>query len=227
MTTQIILIIIGVIIIIISCFMIDKSPGIKSSTSTVDLLIENEFNEERKKVIKEKIDQLIAEASEDAIVRADDTLSKISNEKIISVHEFTDQILEKINRNHEEVIFLYNMLNDKEKELKSTVKEVDTSNKKVRESIASSSGKNLTSDIEVNEMIQSIGITTQADQMIEGMKTSKETKENQQLTTEDVNNNHYILTLFSQGKSIVDISKELGMGQGEVKLVIDLFQGKK
>src|SRR5690606_18460364 len=36
-----------------------------------------------------------------------------------------------------------------------------------------------------------------------------------------------ILALSSQGMSVMEISKQLGLGQGEVKLVIDLFKGKK
>ena len=32
-----------------------------------------------------------------------------------------------------------------------------------------------------------------------------------------------ILALYKEGKSVRDISRELGMGQGEVKLVIDLY----
>ncbi|HCA70796.1 MAG TPA: hypothetical protein DEP17_10620, partial [Lachnospiraceae bacterium] len=41
------------------------------------------------------------------------------------------------------------------------------------------------------------------------------------------NNNKKILSLYSEGRSIVEISKLLDLGQGEVKLVIDLFYGKK
>ncbi|MFW5632516.1 MAG: DUF6115 domain-containing protein [Acetivibrio ethanolgignens] len=39
------------------------------------------------------------------------------------------------------------------------------------------------------------------------------------------NQNEQILRLYEAGKSILEISRELGLGQGEVKLVIDLFQG--
>lgn len=39
------------------------------------------------------------------------------------------------------------------------------------------------------------------------------------------NNNHVILELYNEGKTIMEIAKLLGKGQGEVKLVIDLFQG--
>ena len=37
------------------------------------------------------------------------------------------------------------------------------------------------------------------------------------------NKNDEILALHRQGKSVLEISKELSVGQGEVKLVIDLY----
>ena len=37
--------------------------------------------------------------------------------------------------------------------------------------------------------------------------------------------NQRIRELYQSGKSILDISKELDMGQGEVKLIIDLYGG--
>ena len=39
------------------------------------------------------------------------------------------------------------------------------------------------------------------------------------------NNNDRILSLHKKGMSSVDIAKELGLGVGEVKLVINLFKG--
>jgi DNA-binding NarL/FixJ family response regulator len=38
------------------------------------------------------------------------------------------------------------------------------------------------------------------------------------------NNNEQILKLYKQGKSKIAIAKELGLGVGEVKLVIDLYK---
>ena len=38
------------------------------------------------------------------------------------------------------------------------------------------------------------------------------------------NNNQKIIELHEQGKSTVEIAKELNLGVGEVKLVIDLFK---
>ena len=41
---------------------------------------------------------------------------------------------------------------------------------------------------------------------------------------EGQNNNEKILEMHKQGKSTVAIAKELGLGVGEVKLVIDLYK---
>ena len=40
------------------------------------------------------------------------------------------------------------------------------------------------------------------------------------------NSNERILELHKKGKSNMAIAKELGLGIGEVKLVIDLFEGQ-
>ena len=41
------------------------------------------------------------------------------------------------------------------------------------------------------------------------------------------NNNEMIRRMHEEGKSNMAIAKELGLGVGEVKLVIDLFANKK
>ena len=227
---QITLIVIGIIIIIISCFMIDKSQNNSSTSISTDFLVENGLTEEQKKLVKAKIDELISEASDEVIVRADDTLSKISNEKIIAVHEFSDQILEKINRNHEEVIFLYNMLNDKERELKSAVQEIDSTNKKAKEIFETTVKNDTLNKPQKNTPIDQSNVITQADRIGKQIKTTQESIDSNNNTSEhgiDINYNDSILALYAQGKSIVDISKELDLGQGEVKLVIDLYKAKK
>ena len=45
-----------------------------------------------------------------------------------------------------------------------------------------------------------------------------------QAVTESSNKNERVLALHKQGKSNVAIAKELGLGVGEVKLIIDLFK---
>ena len=43
------------------------------------------------------------------------------------------------------------------------------------------------------------------------------------LDTGAINRNDEIIALYKSGKSVMEISKLLGMGQGEVKLIIDLY----
>ena len=43
---------------------------------------------------------------------------------------------------------------------------------------------------------------------------------------EGENSNDLILELYRNGESIIEIAKQLGLGVGEVKLVIDLYQGE-
>ena len=43
---------------------------------------------------------------------------------------------------------------------------------------------------------------------------------------ENENSNDIILEMYKNGNSIIDIAKQLGLGVGEVKLVIDLYRGE-
>lgn len=227
---EITLIILGVILIAISCRLVDRSQNTAKQPADRILPIENSFTDGELKQIKDKIKELLAEVSEETVVRTDDNLSKISNETIMSVSEFSDQVLEKIKRNHEEVVFLYNMLGDKEKELKAVVREIDVSKKKVQDIM---DVKKNTLKTPPSKKTDETQLTLQAPQNTKPVNPDNQPKELANDTSSvtqsslDSNNNTQILSLYSQGKSVVEISRFLGLGQGEVKLVIDLFRGKK
>lgn len=55
----------------------------------------------------------------------EEKMSQLSNEKIIGISEYSDQVLDKIQKNHEEVVFLYEMMNEKQEEVKKLVHDVD------------------------------------------------------------------------------------------------------
>ncbi|MDF2510402.1 MAG: hypothetical protein K0S04_268 [Herbinix sp.] len=223
---EIVLIIVGIIIIIISCRLVDKNGKGNGKNTVISFSYEENISEEDKKKLMEKLKERLDDISEETIIRTDDTLNKVSNETIIAVNEFSDQILEKIKRNHEEVVFLYNMLNDKEKEMKAAIKEIDLSKKKVQEIIETKTSM---------EKLQAAkgGMNVMQDQAARIQPIRRQLKESQtnleapSPNSLNSNNNTQILALYSQGKSVMEISKFLGMGQGEVKLVIDLFKGKK
>lgn len=226
---EITLIIIGIIVIIVSSRLVDRSQVTKSQLNRSKAIDEVQFTESELKQIKDKLDVQLTKISEEIIISADDELSRLSNEKIMAVGEYSDQILEKIKRNHEDVIFLYNMLNDKENELKAAVKEIDTSKKKVQDILESK-----------KELVKEQSVKKQAEvkQTGQQMKSPRPKLENStdslnktvnlpSFEDNGANSNTQILALYSKGKSVVEISKLLGLGQGEVKLVIDLFRGRE
>ena len=225
---EIVLILVGIAIIIISCRLVDRNGKDNGKNTVISFSYEDNISEEDKKKLMEKMKERLDDISEETIIRTDDTLSKVSNETIIAVNEFSDQILEKIKRNHEEVVFLYNMLNDKEKEMKAAIKEIDLSKKKVQDIIESKSA--------IDRLQAANGVkNAMQDQTAKSQPIQRQQKESQTNPEAEVpspnilntNNNTQILALYSQGKSVMEISKFLGMGQGEVKLVIDLFKAKK
>lgn len=58
------------------------------------------------------------------------------------------------------------------------------------------------------------------------VKKETERKDNKDITVfENGNNNEKILEMSRAGKSNMEIAKTLGIGTGEVKLVVDLFKG--
>lgn len=222
---EIILILLGLAIIIISSRMIDRN-GEAGKGNPVRINMEDTLNGEELKRFKEQVREQLSELKEEVIVRTDDELSVMSNEKIMAVGEYSDQILEKIKHNHEEVVFLYNMLNEKEKELKTTVTALESTRKKTQEVLPAKT-ENKEQPVKKVTGIQQV----QGQQMKVAAKPSpKEKPVEPQITLETdqgANNNEQILALYSKGKTVVEISKLLGLGQGEVKLVIDLFRGRK
>lgn len=236
----IVLIFIGIIIIAISCILVDRSSKTVKDNTGASFSLESSLTETEKNKLMEQLQSKLSDLSEETIIHADDIMSKISNEKIISLNEFSDQILEKIKRNHEEVVFLYNMLNDKEKELKAVVREIDQSKRKLqgmmenKEDDAVMQGEKATS--KPKAPVESIAASNQAQEKAvrKPVATGKETSPEEEPVSESMANSELsenykkqILALASQGLTVMEISKQLGLGQGEVKLVIDLFKGNK
>ena len=127
---EIVFVVLGIVLIIVSCFLAGKEE-----TKTEITQISDDVLEFQKKEAEKLIQQILEEKTEDAVVKADDYLSKISNEKIMAVNEFTDQILERIDGNHKEVVFLYDMLNQKEDDIKRIVQEFDKEKAELLETV--------------------------------------------------------------------------------------------
>ncbi|MBP1585182.1 MAG: hypothetical protein ILP17_05775 [Lachnospiraceae bacterium] len=118
---EILLLAAGALLIAASFFVPAKEGDIDTDISglvreEVKKSIESESENMRKHV-----DDVVSEAVSYAEEKTERTLERVSNEKIMAVNEYSDTVLEEINKNHKEVMFLYEMLNDKQKNLKDTV----------------------------------------------------------------------------------------------------------
>ena len=113
-----ILLLIGSVFMIGSFFVTEKlSP---SELNQIAELSENEL----KKIIEKglasaevKIEEAIDNQIETSSEKVDRELEKETNDKIMAISEFSDTVIENMNKTHNEIMFLYSMLNDKHTEL--------------------------------------------------------------------------------------------------------------
>lgn len=317
-TIEITLIVIGIICVIVSIVM-DRGDD-TDENKVIESLISTELTKEQKDTIRNQVNDIIDEELEGINERTEASLDKISNTKILEMNEYAENVLGEINRNHNETVFLYDMLNEKAKEIKSTVKDVNmtkrqvekihsevvqaeenkatqeipaeekvidskknskdiakerlvelvkksneraraedgslrrnvqaetlenTVDNKAKDEIAASISEDLpkTNDAETEtkvnteEEVKSVPKkkTTTKKQTSTTKRSTKKKEETPKEQTEIQNiqfekgatNNDKILKLNEMGFSNKDIAKQLNLGMGEVKLVIDLYKGGK
>ena len=162
--------------------------------------------------------------------RRQSVLERLTNEKIMAVNEYSDTVLTEIHKNHEEAVFLYDMLNNKHTGLKKTVAEVNAAVREAEEtrhSLEQMTPEALTAGGRTGE---ENGSRSEPEDWYVGSAAEQETgeaaagEEWPEDGEQDYNNNEKILRLYRQGKSAMMIAKELELGIGEVRLVIDLFR---
>ena len=319
-TLEITLILVG-IVFLIGSFMV------KDKLSKNDLDKIADMSAEELKVITEK-EIKNAESAIDGMLdehiasKTDETkrdLEKETNSKIMAINEYSDTVLDSINKSHNEIMFLYSMLNDKHEELtrlsgniekitaqaKKTFEPVEASkinnlsNKTVlnakpvvnatpvsnRQAVTESRGiassdivtgtkntasvkkqnvsaqnmmsqhaavQNIMSQNTVvrntavpntvvpnmaaqNAVVQNVAVSNMTAQNMTASNTAMQSRNLSDTDVQsgrvydisEINHNPQILRLYKSGKNIVEIAKELGLGKGEVKLVIDLYNEGK
>lgn len=82
---------------------------------------------------KTKVTEVVDETLEYAVEKTERASERISNEKIMAINEYSETVLADMNKTHQEIMFLYDMLNDKHKNLKETVQQVDKTAKEAEE----------------------------------------------------------------------------------------------
>lgn len=307
----------GVIIFVISFLM----PEVPMKKSDREIAAEKE---EARRLVEQEVDTMrlrVGEATNEtveyAVDKAERSLERVSNEKIMAVDEYAGTVLEEINKNHQEVMFLYDMLKDKQTDLNNTIREADAAAKEIESishsardasetllrgmSVASVSQKGLTNEqksvfdikipdpepvvfengpaasatkgsdggpargraltqskieaqlLGINKPEEALAkaITADAPEPLkekvvydilsggaykggnivnveapaEGAATAADFESmSGSITEAPANNNDRILAMADQGLDTIQIAKTLGLGVGEVKLVLDLFR---
>lgn len=284
---EVVLLLCGIICVAVSFIMGDSK---KKNTDDKDY--DANLTEEQKEDIRRQVTDIIDEEMLNASEKTEVSLDKISNTKILEMNEYADNILGEINRNHNEAVFLYDMLNDKAKEVKSTVKDVNVTKKQVEKiqaevtsaaanpeddnAYADKSGdksqrrsehefRSMTPEIvreidmpvtsEYNDSQENDSYGTGGADINDGMDMvspqelmavsqmlGQDMQQNIQQNiqtvsaqdngmhdngTHGLNRNDEILSMYESGMDSRQIAKELNLGIGEVRLVIDLYKSTK
>lgn len=316
--TIVVMIIIGIIFIFVSYFISEKIAS-ESQSKNEDLLTVDEnykFSDRELQIIKTKIEDVIARQAKDILYETNDSLASMANEKTMALGDYAVSVCDEIEKNHKEVMFLYSMLDDKQKELMETVKKVDemkadinellkqyealpdlsktaafidkaaddrkedpkkedveekrdypknsaldqlsalkqSYKEAVKENDTVSVSDTKKEDSEVKEKEEPTASESEKTEHSESSvaqveKTDTDTMEEVLVEDDDPfaeidhtdidfddvmdkefeeqdNSNDIILEMYRNGNSILDIAKQLGLGVGEVRLVIDLYQGE-
>ncbi|MCR4830667.1 MAG: hypothetical protein K5883_04360 [Pseudobutyrivibrio sp.] len=206
------------------------------------------------KLTREQIEDIIKDKMADAKVEMEDKLSttideameeldiktdKETNEKIMQISEYSDTVLESVDKSHKEVTFMYSMLNEKQKdsvEITKKLSDLEDTLVALDSSIAKKLDLLRDREFEIQEEMRQLEeskkeledktpVVAQQEPVsfTEALaeKFSEEAPKNRQ------NDNMEILTLHDEGLSEVEIAKKLGRGLGEVKFVLGLYQEGK
>lgn len=240
---EITLIIIGIFFLLGSFFIQEKlSTGdmeqiASLSEKEINMILEKQLTRADSE-IEDKVD-IAVEQTYDATRRA---LEKETNEKIMAISEYSDTVIESVNKAHNEVMFLYSMLNDKHTELTdlvSQVSEISSSlqrnaarNTNLVQETAAPKDTGISSGEKQKKKQKPAGGTPKAPAKQEspkeksGISRVQAVSSQEPKTDENIEySNQEILQLYMNGKSEVEIARELGRGLGEVRLVIGLYRG--
>ncbi len=283
---EIVLLLIGIICVAVSFIFFMKLDGPESVQS-----VNVSLSDKQKEAIKGQISAVFKEQTDELTSNVEsstrDALEHLSNEKIKELSEYSDTVLAEINKNHTEVMFLYDMLNEKSKEVHNNIRDLNLATEAANEVMArqesaavqqaeaelaaavdgevqeksakpktvkkttaakstkttepktatkSSTTRKRTTKLKTAGTADVAGIPVQTadgelpgadvEQPVEQAINENETEKPDKPISNE-NKKEAVLSLYNEGKSNVEIAKTLGIGVGEVKLVLDLFKGIK
>lgn len=235
---EICLILIGIVVIAASYIF---SEQLQENERKRNTLTEQDTKEITEETVRQQVEMAVMDMIDETVEKTEARLDKISNEKIMAISGYSDNVMEEIHKNHDEVLFLYNMLTDKEKAIKNTVQDVEAVKQTVKKMAANtipvSQSMPQSAPMPAKQVKQPrqnpMSGPAPAPKRKEPMPTKGEQNGRQVSAPkkaenmDNLNNNEKILALHKRGMTIIEIAKTLGLGMGEVRLVIDLFEANR
>ena len=246
-TIEIILLLAGCVFMIGSFFISEKL-----SSSELDKIAELS-EDELKKIIEREVnnagtqmDEVIEQKIEEAGGQAERAMEKEANEQIMQIHEYSETVMESMKKTHDEIMFLYSMLNDKHTEMTSMTGDLQRLAADIRnlqENLSAKAGTSIRKPVAeshvvqqpvmkqnavVQPMTETIDVQPEPEVQVNRFQEIQEPEQKtEKPETADAQgmSNDMILKLYEQGLSKVEIAKQLGRGLGEVNLVIELYKG--
>lgn len=234
-TLEICLLVVGIVLMIASFFITEKLSNSELnkiselSTDEMQKILERSLNDAQVKV-DNMVDQVIDHSIEKSMEVVERALDKETNEKMRVLTEYSDTVLESINKTHNEVMFLYSMLNDKHSELTKYAGNLaqlaihlEELEQGIEKTVAES--EEIIRKVQEAQKIQQAAVSVEISEPVSG----EDGKKQQELPVEEseeeqTNHNQMILERYRNGMSAIEIARELGLGVGEVRLVIGLFR---
>lgn len=246
-TIEIILLLVGCVFMIGSFFISEKLSS--SELNKIAELSEDEL----KKIIEREVnnagtqmDDVIEQKIEEAGEQAERAMEKESNEQIMQIHDYSETVMESMKKTHDEIMFLYSMLNDKHTEMTSMTGDLQRLAADIRnlqENMSAKAGTSIRKPVAeshvaqqpvmkqnavVQPMTETIDVQPEPEVQVNRFQEIQEPEQKtEKPETADAQgmSNDMILKLYEQGLSKVEIAKQLGRGLGEVNLVIELYKG--
>ena len=193
-----------------------------------------------------QMDEVIEQKIEEAGEQAERAMEKESNEQIMQSHEYSETVMESMKKTHDEIMFLYSMLNDKHTEMTSMTGDLQRLAADIRnlqENLSAKAGTSIRKPVAeshvvqqpvmkqnavVQPMTETIDVQPEPEVQVNRFQEIQELEQKtEKPETADAQgmSNDMILKLYEQGLSKVEIAKQLGRGLGEVNLVIELYKG--
>lgn len=119
----------------IASFIIPEKKKEEDDIGQIDVEVIRKLIDKEMEGAKSRVTEVVDETLEYAIEKTERASERISNEKIMAINEYSETVLSDMNKAHQEVMFLYDMLNDKHNNLKETVKQVDKQAKEAEEKV--------------------------------------------------------------------------------------------